>query len=238
MRVRHHQPPAGRSADTASGSGRWHALSAGDVLRALDSGVDGLTGGDIAERRRRHGPNELPALKPTPAWRILAGQLRSVIVALLVVASGIALLSGETADGVAIIAVLVINVALGFVTELRGRRAMEGLRSLVALRAHVLRDGSLVEIDARELVPGDIVVLAPGANVPADARLIDTAGLAVTEATLTGESVSVEKRSDVELVPETPLHDRINLVFQGTSVVSGHARAAVTSTGDAARTQS
>ena len=233
MRVRHHQPPAGRSADTASGSGRWHALSAGDVLRALDSGVDGLPGGDIAERRRRHGPNELPALKPTPAWRILAGQLRSVIVALLVVASGIALLSGETADGVAIIAVLVINVALGFVTELRGRRAMEGLRSLVALRAHVVRDGSLVEIDARELVPGDIVALAPGANVPADARLIDTAGLAVTEATLTGESVSVEKRSDVELVPETPLHDRINLVFQGTSVVSGHARAAVTSTGAA-----
>lgn len=233
MRARDHPLPVEQSPETAGATARWHALSVAGALREFGSSPDGLRAGDIADRRHRYGPNALPALQSTPAWRILAAQLRSVIVVLLVVAGGIALARGEAADGIAIVAVLVINVALGFVTELRGRRAMEGLRALVALRARVIRDGELQEIDARDLVPGDVVALTAGANVPADARLIETTGLAVSEATLTGESVPVEKRADVELPAETALPDRINLVFLGTSVVSGRGRALVTSIGAA-----
>ncbi len=232
MRTHVHPAPVARAVAPA-GAEHWHALDAESALRQLDSSPAGLGANEVVERRRRFGPNELPALKPTPAWRILAGQLRSVIVLLLVIAGGIALVRGETADGVAIIAVLAINVALGFVTELRGRRAMEGLRTLVALRARVIRDGALQEVEARDLVPGDIIALSAGANVPADARLTESTGLAAMEATLTGESVSVEKQSDVVLPKETPLPDRINLVFQGTSVVRGRARAVVTATGTA-----
>jgi Ca2+-transporting ATPase len=209
----------------------WHALDVARALARLGARPEGLVDGEVAERARRHGPNELPALRPVPAWRILVAQLRTVIAGLLIVATALAVARGETADGIAIGAVLVINVALGFVTELRGRRAMEGLRSLVGARARVVRNGTIQDIAAPALVPGDILVLNAGDNVPADARLIATSGLSVMEASLTGESVSVEKRADVVLAGDTPLPDRANLVFQGTTVVTGRARAAVVATG-------
>ena len=209
----------------------WHALEVAGTLTRLRTRLAGLNEREVAERMERHGPNELPALRPLPAWRILAGQLRSVITALLIFAGVVAFSLGETADGVAIGAVLAINVALGFATELRGRRAMEGLRSLVALRAHVVRDRHAQDIDARALVPGDIIVLTGGAHVPADARLIQSTGISVAEASLTGESTAVEKRADVTLPAETALADRDNLVFLGTSIVAGRARAVVVATG-------
>src|SRR5690606_4554956 len=186
-----------------------------------------------AEARRRlerYGPNALRPPKPVSAWRILLAQLESIVVLLLFAAAAVALLSGDPLDAAAIAAVLVINTAIGFITELRARRAMQALLELEVARATVVRDGRTVEIDAREVVPGDVVVLEAGQSVPADGRLLSTAELRVNEAALTGESLPVQKSTD-PLPADTPLPDRANMVFKATTVAAGSARAVVTATG-------
>ncbi len=178
-----------------------------------------------------HGPNVL-YLKPSTKWFvILGGQLRSAFVALLVVATGLAWLLGDAAESAAILAVLTLTVAFGFITELRARRAVDALRALQVQRTTVVRDGKLAEIDARELVPGDIINLEAGYSIPADARIIRASELRAAEAELTGESTAVVKDSDDVLPARTPLPDRRNMVYLGTSVVAGTGRAVVTATG-------
>ncbi|HEY8368116.1 MAG TPA: HAD-IC family P-type ATPase, partial [Thermodesulfobacteriota bacterium] len=137
---------------------------------------------------------------------------------------------GDPLDAAAIGAVLVINTTIGFVTELRARRAMQALLELEVARATVLRDGRTVEIDAREVVPGDVIILEAGQSVPADGRLLSTAELRVNEAALTGESLPVQKSTD-PLPADTPLPDRSNMVFKSTTIAAGSARAVVTATG-------
>ena len=209
----------------------WHSLSGEEVLRRLGSGEGGLADPEAARRFREHGPNVFRVAEPASAWRILSAQLRSVIVALLAGAALIALLFGDHLDAAAIGVVLLLNVGIGFVTELRANRAMEALLGLEVTRARVVRDGRSREIDASELVPGDVIQLEAGQTVPADARLVDAVELRVVEASLTGESLPVDKRADAVLEADVPLPERVTMVYKTTTTVAGRARAVLVATG-------
>ena len=210
----------------------WHALSAEDVLRRLESRPEGLTQAEAAARLDEVGPNVLPSAPPRSAWRILLDQLRSVIVLLLVGAAAVSLLAGDVVDATAIAAVLVINAAIGFTTELRARRAMHALLQLDVPRATVIRENTVADIDARSLVPGDVIEIEAGQSVPADARILSGTELSANEAPLTGESAAVTKRADAMQDADTALAERTPMLYKATAVVTGHGRAVVVSTGE------
>ena len=180
--------------------------------------------------RRHYGPNALPEAPPRPWWRGVARQFRSPLIAILLVAALLAVALGHHGDAAVILAVVVVNALIGSVQEGRAERSMAALRRLSSLRVRVLRDGTERVESARELVPGDLILLSAGDAVAADARLIEQVQLQVAEAALTGESVPVSK--SVNPVPEsTGLADRHNMVYSGTHVTAGRARAVVVATG-------
>ena len=182
---------------------------------------DGLGPAEVARLRAQHGPNELARDRAKPVWRALAGQLASPLIALMLGAAAIALVLGERLDAIAIAAIVVLNAVLGVVQEARAERAILGLRSLTAPRARVIRGGTHHQIAARDVVPGDLLVLEAGDVVAADATLFEAAAFATNEAPLTGESEAVAKSC-------RPGHYH---VFMGTTVVAGTGRAHVTATG-------
>lgn len=210
----------------------WHATGLGDLLRRLDATEQGLSAADSQRRLDSWGPNSLRLARPTSAWRILLEQFRSVVVLLLVVAMLVAWLLGDPIEALAIFGVLVINAAIGFVTELRARNAMDALRALEVPHATVVRDGHPQEVDATSLVPGDVILIEAGQAVPADARLLQAAELRTSEAALTGESMPVDKLVEADVVAGTPLAERVNSLYMATNVVAGTARAVVTATGN------
>jgi len=215
----------------------WHALRAEAVLHKLDSSPLGLTSREAAERLSRFGPNELVQTVRVSPLRILLSQFVDVLVIVLIIAAIISatlgLLQGETADlydAVLIVVIVIMNAIFGFVQEYRAERSLEALKSLAAPKAHILREGGIVAVPSRELVPGDVVVLAAGDRVPADARLFEVASLRVNEAPLTGESLPVSKA--VEPLPrDSFLGDRKNMVFMGTAVDGGRGKAVIVETG-------
>jgi P-type Ca2+ transporter type 2C len=210
----------------------WHALSGGDVVSLLDTdAARGLGRHEAAQRLARVGPNRVGEHRETPLWRLALAQFRSLVVLLLLGAAGIAWGLGERLEAVAIFAALVLNALIGFATEARARRSLSRLRALAVPHAIVRREGTIVCLPAADLVPGDIVVLEAGAHVPADARLLRSAALRVTEAALTGESEAVDKDADAKLEPGAPLAERRTTVYLATSVVSGSGLAVVTATG-------
>ena len=211
----------------------WHALSPEQASERLAASFNGLTSHEAARRLERYGPNRLEVAPPTSAWRILVVQFRSIVALLLVAAAAAAWAMDDPLDAAAIGAVLVINAALGFFTELRARRAMEALRRLEVPRATVIRDGHRLEINAQQLVPGDVIEVESGQSVPADARLITATDLRTSEALLTGESLPVDKSAETVLDDDTVLAERANMIYQATVGVSGAARAMVTATGAA-----
>ncbi len=211
----------------------WHARPLDEVIQLLETSRSGLTENVAKERLERVGPNRLSPTKPTPALVILVDQFKSVVVLLLIAASLISLALGDRVESVAIGAVLVINTLVGFITELRARRAMEALLQFDVSKATVMRSGQLHSVDAATVVPGDVVQLHHGLLIPADARLLDTSDLRADESALTGESMPVEKQPDAQLEPGTPLADRTNMVYKGTIAASGTATAVVTATGGA-----
>jgi P-type Ca2+ transporter type 2C len=209
----------------------WHNLPAHSALAALSSVDTGLTDEDAAARLAHYGPNVLRLTKPTPAWKILLNQFRSLVVLLLVAATAVAWLLGDRVEAAAILAVLAINAALGFVTEYRARGAMAALLRLETPRATVLRGGRRQELDAHRLVPGDVVVIEAGQSIPADARLLTAAELRTSEALLTGESLPVSKHADAVLATDTTLAERTNTIYMSTSVAAGSGTAVVFATG-------
>ena len=168
-----------------------------------------------------------------PLWQLALAQFRSLVVLLLLAASGIAWALGERAEGVAILVALVLNAAIGFGSEWRARLSLARLRALAVPQAMVRRDGYVTRIATAELVPGDVLILDAGASVPADARLLRAAALQVNESTLTGESAAVWKDAAVTSGPDTPLAERANMLYLGTTILSGSAVALVTATGPA-----
>lgn len=211
--------------------GSAHSASADEVVASL--GVDpetGLSSTEAAERQHAHGRNELEAEDRVSAGHILLDQVRSTVVVLLAVAVVAGFLIGEYIEAIAIAVVLVVNTVVGFVTELRAIRSVEGLRSLASAIADVERDDTREELDAAELVPGDIVSVEAGDQVPADIRLIEASDLTVEEAALTGESAAVEKSTDA-VDAESGVGDRTSMLFMGTTVQSGRGRGVVVATG-------
>jgi len=211
----------------------WHSLSVDDVLRQLSTRRTGLDDAEAGRVLERVGPNRLEPPKPISAIRILRDQFRSVVVYLLIAATGISFGLGDRVESLAIAVVLVINTVIGFVTELRARRAMEALLQFDVSKANVIRAGQLRTVDAGTLVPGDIVQLDVGRVVPADARLMEATDFRTDEAALTGESLPVSKRANQQLEEDTALADRANMVYKGTTAVAGTALAVVSETGAA-----
>jgi Ca2+-transporting ATPase len=219
--------------DDAQGDERvWHALEVSDLLPALaTSPQHGLTSEEAARRLEQHGPNEL-AEKPRPGvWKMLLGQFNNFIVIVLIVAAVISALLGDYIEAAAILAIVVLNAILGVVQERRAEEALAALRRMAAPDAQVIRDGHRQTFPARELVPGDLVLLEAGNFVPADLRLVETVNLRIEEAALTGESVAVEKDARVVLRQDVPLGDRLNTAFMGTVVAYGRGRGLVVTTG-------
>ncbi len=208
-----------------------HAADVESLLDAL--GVDpdrGLAGDEVERRRERHGPNRLRTRDRRSLWSILADQLKSVVLILMGAASAIAFALAHWTEAVAILAVLVVNAAIGVASELRAVRSMEALQQLDRLRTRVRRDGGESEVWAENLVPGDVVLLGAGAKVPADLRITSADGLRVEEAALTGESVAVAKSVD-PVDGDIGLSERTSMLHKGTTVVEGAATGVVTATG-------
>jgi Ca2+-transporting ATPase len=213
------------------GTTPWHARSAAEAAIELETDMRlGLTGAEAARRLAAEGANEIRRQERRSALAILANQFASLVIWVLIGAALLSLALGELVDGSAILAIIILNALIGFAQEYRSERAAAALARLSAPGARVARDGGAVVVPAREVVRGDILVLDAGDLIAADARLIEAASLRANEASLTGESEPVEKNPSV--LPETtPLADRRNSVFLGTSIVHGSARALVTATG-------
>jgi Ca2+-transporting ATPase len=210
----------------------WHALSPADVLKLLTVDPDaGLSADEARRRLTRTGPNAVGEHPDTPLWRLVLAQFRSLVVLLLLAASVIAASLGQHVEALAILAALLLNAGIGFVTEWRARISLAKLRALTVPHALVRREGHPVRIRAAEVVPGDLLILEAGGHVPADGRLIRGSRLRTAEAALTGESVPVDKDVDARLVLETPLADRRSMVYLGTTVVAGSGLAVATATG-------
>lgn len=192
--------------------------------------VRGLTDAEAAARRETAGRNELAAAAGSAWPHILIRQFTSTLIGILIAAAAVAALIGEPVDAVVILAIVVVNGALGFVQEWKAEQALEALRSMLAPRCAALRDGQERSIDAAELVPGDIVELAAGDLVPADLRLLRVVRFEVDESALTGESLSVAKRVE-PIAAETPLAGRTPMAWMGTHAVAGRARGVVVATG-------
>ena len=180
--------------------------------------LEGLSSEEAAKRHETFGPNAVVGEAGPPAWRIFARQFASIVVALLAAAAAVAFLTHDRVEGLAIVAVLLINAVVGFVTEWRSQRALESLRSHVRTSARVLRDGVQTIVDAVDLVPGDVVFLDSGARVPADAEIAEAHGLSIEEAALTGESVPTAKAAGT-------------MAYLGTTVTSGRGTAVVRAIG-------
>lgn len=208
----------------------WHSKTLEETMSELNVTKDGLTSQQAQERLKKYGTNELVAKKRKSALQMFLGEFKDIFILLLVAATIISLLLGEITDG-AIIGTIVILVAItGFVQEYRAEKALEALKRLTAPKAHVIRDGKEVIIPAKEIVPGDILVLESGDHVAADARVMEAVELKTSEAILTGESTPVNKNLAV-LDDAAPISERRNTLFTATHVVYGRGKAVVTSTG-------
>lgn len=191
----------------------------------------GLSASEIVTRRERFGLNQLAEAPSEPWWMKFLSQFNDVVVWILLVAAVISGVMGEWTDTAAIAAIVLLNAVLGYFQEERAERALAALQSLAAPLAKVIRDGRLATVPAIELVPGDIVELEAGDNVPADVRLLQAYAVRVQEASLTGESVPVEKQADVVLPTETSLADRRNMAYMSTVLANGQGRGVVIAIG-------
>ena len=210
----------------------WHCMSKGDVLQRWGtSAKDGLSEEAARLLYIQYGPNILPESVPRSGWSMFFDQFKSLPVALLGVAAVISVATGGFADAVVIMGVVVTNASIGYYTENQTEKIIHGLKSLVQPTSTVIRGGVMTTIDAREIVPGDLIVLRPGSYVAADARLIEAKYLSIDESALTGESMPVMKITDELPAPDLPLADRVNMVYMGTLVTGGQGLAVAVATG-------
>ncbi|MBI4743212.1 MAG: cation-translocating P-type ATPase [Betaproteobacteria bacterium] len=210
----------------------WHTFSAAEAAQAL--GVvpaAGLSTATASERLAEHGENRLAEAVPRPLWRKFLDQFRNFLVVVLLFAAALAWAIGDLKDAAVILIVVLLNAGLGFWQEHRAERTLAALKEMLAAHARVRRDGRISEVDASQLVPGDIVLLEAGDRVPADGRLLVAHNLEADEAALTGESHAVGKHMAVLDSDDLPLGDRVNLLFMNTVVTRGRAELLVTDTG-------
>ncbi|HSK20187.1 MAG TPA: HAD-IC family P-type ATPase [Longimicrobiales bacterium] len=209
----------------------WHTLTAEEVQRQLEAPPGGLTTAEAAARLERYGPNVVEAEKVETWWRLLLRQFNDPLIFILLIAAAVTAALHDYTDSGVILAVVILNAAIGFVQELRAREAIRGLARLSAPRAEVQRDGRVHVIESRDLVPGDVVLLASGARVPADIRLISLHDLELNESMLTGESEPVRKSDEALRTENLVSSDQLNMAFAGTVVTRGRGRGIVVRTG-------
>lgn len=208
----------------------WHALEAGDVADLLGVGDGGLTADEAAARLEREGPNELEADEPPGALETLLEQFRSPLIYILLVAAVVTAALGEYVDMGVIVAVLVLNAAIGFVQERRAESSIQALMQLAAPSAAVVRDGQETAVPAREVVAGDLLVLRSGDRVPADVRLLSTTSMETDESLLTGESTTVNK-DPAPVEDDAVVAERAGMAFMASNVAGGRGRGVVVATG-------
>jgi Ca2+-transporting ATPase len=210
---------------------QWHQKNREEICTEFGASPQGFSTAEADELRLKYGPNELIEKQKKTLFMMFLDQFKDFMILVLIAAAVIAGVIGEASDTIAIIVIVVLNAVIGFVQEYRAEKAMELLKKMSAHTALVMRDGSLADIPALQLVPGDVVILEAGKIVPADMRMIEAARLMVEEAALTGESLPVEKH--VEPLPDgrLPVGDRKNMAYKGTIVTAGRGRGVVVATG-------
>ncbi|MEA5515140.1 cation-translocating P-type ATPase [Nodularia sp. UHCC 0506] len=238
--------PVNEESPSGESNAVCHSWEIDKALDLLDSNADsGLTSQDVQQRLQKYGENELEENDGRSSWEILLDQFKNIMLLMLIavaVISGfldfIAWQAGEFQAGevpfkdtVAIMAIVILNGILGYVQETRAEQALAALKKMTSPLVRVIRNGKLMEIAAKELVPGDVMLLEAGMQIAADGRLIEQSNLQVRESALTGEAEAVSKQANLILPEDTSLGDRLNLVFQGTEVVQGRAKVLVTHTG-------
>ncbi len=216
----------------------FYSAKLDDVFKELKSRKEGLSEQQTKAAFEKYGPNELTEGHKISPLEIFVNQFKSFVIYILIavffITIGLGYFEGdimkELPEAIAVLAIIILNAVLGFIQEFKAEKAIEALKKMASPKAHVIRGGKQVEIDSRELVPGDVIVLATGDKIPADARLIEISNLETLEAALTGESVPVEK--NISAMKEgTPVANRRNMVYSSTIVTKGHGKAVVTGTG-------
>lgn len=212
-------------------STKFHSLNIAESLDRFDISEMGLSEEKASELINRFGYNELPEPPKDPAWKKLLEQFTNLLILILIAAAIVSALMGNAVEAISILVIVLLAGVLGFVQEYQAQKAIDSLKKMAAQKALVLRDGVEQLIDARLLVPGDVIILKTGDTVPADARLLEAANLTVEEAALTGESMGVEKNADLTFPENCPIGDCLNMVYAGTCVSRGRGKALVCATG-------
>ena len=224
------------SSTTSESMALPHTQSADEVALRFDvRPAFGLTSAQATQRNAQYGPNRLPEPPTRSAWVVFLGQFKSILILILISAALLSALIGNVKDAVVILAVVVINAVVGFYQEYRAERSLTALKGMLPVKTYVRREGEKYQIDAEDLVPGDVVLLEAGDRVPADGRLFLAAGLEIDESALTGESQAAAKHIAALLDPNASLGDRVNMTYMNTMLTRGRAEVVVTATG--ARTE-
>ena len=211
----------------------YHQLSPEETINRLNTTTDGLTMEEVLKRQAEHGRNTIPQPKSKTLLRIFLSQFLNPLIYVLIAAAAISIFTGDIRDAIFIMAIIVFNSLLGTYQEWRAENSAQALRDMVKVTCRVKRDGRIYAIDSEELVPGDIVLLESGVKVPADLRLIDVNNLWIEEALLTGESLAVNKASELlNGGPQLSIGDRLNMAFAATTVQKGRGTGVVTVTAE------
>jgi len=208
----------------------YHSLDADECISKLNSSKKGLQEEEVNKRFEQFGPNELQEKERTSVLKLIIKQFKDFLVLILIIAAIIAFLSGKMIDVYVIIGVIIVNAAIGFFQEFKAEKSVAALKKLIKHDATVIRNGEEQVIPATKLVPGDIIQIDEGKSVPADARLLEIKNFRAVEASLTGESLPIDKKTE-KLKEDIPLADRKNMIFKGTHIARGSAKAIVTATG-------
>ncbi len=208
----------------------WHAHTVENVLKNIGTTKKGLDSKAVHKKLERDGKNILPHKKPLSKMRLFLSQFNSPLMYILLTTVVVSFLLGHISDSIFILIVILANTIVGFYQENKVNNSLEALKKMVKIRVKVLRDGNKVELDSENLVQGDVIMLSAGDKIPADCRIIESKNLKVNESALTGEWLSVQKNNK-EVLMDSTIGDRINMVFMGTSVETGGATAVVVATG-------
>ncbi|HEY9177900.1 MAG TPA: calcium-translocating P-type ATPase, PMCA-type [Flavipsychrobacter sp.] len=209
----------------------WYRQQTDEVLEELKATPKGLNDNEVAQRLKEYGPNELQAAKQRSRLAIFLSQFKDVMILILALAAVVSFIAGEATDAIVILAIILVNAIIGYYQEYNAEQSVRMLQKMAAQHTLVLRNGKTQDIEATELVPGDIIILEAGNVVPADARLIEGSSLKAEEAALTGESDSIHKTTDALEKEDLLPADQVNMVFKGTIISNGTGKAVVTATG-------
>ncbi|GEM00893.1 plasma-membrane calcium-translocating P-type ATPase/potassium and/or sodium efflux P-type ATPase,TIGR01523 [Halolactibacillus halophilus] len=213
-------------------SRQWFSLDLDAIEKQLETDrEEGLVQREVTEKREYYGKNKLPEQEKTPEWLKFIKHFHDVLIYILLVAAVVTFILGHYIDTIVIILVAVINALIGYIQEGKAEKALDGIKNMLSLHATVVRERKRHDIEAEDLVPGDVVLVKAGDKVPADIRLVEADHLKAEEASLTGESTSVKKETMV-LDDEAVLGDRVNMLFSGTSLSQGTGRGIVVATGE------